>query len=209
MLFRPKDGHEWIAKHALTTPQHEAEFQKNTKAGFRLVHLDCYEADGGWHFASIYSKAPGPAYVSYNGKDSAAHQKEFDKLVKDGFRPTVISVVSHRGKIYHAAIYVKADVGGYVVRPFLTQDEYQKEFTASGKAGRDLVYLNGYNHGGQVRFSAIWHTLAKANPSTRHGMTSAQYQAERAKQGASGQHTEVVTGYEDKGKHFFAAIWKK
>ena len=40
-------------------------------------------------------------------------------------------------------------------------------------------------------------------------MTSAQYQIERDKQGALGQLTEVVTGYEANKTHNFAAIWKK
>ena len=209
VIFRPDNGKEWIARHGLTGTQYEAEFQKHTKAGFKLTHVDCYDTDSGLHYAAIFSKAVGPDFIAYHGRDSGEHQKQFDKLTKEGWYPTVISVASSGGKLRHAAIYVKANYGALWARPSMTQTEYQKEFNDGVKAGRELVYINAYRHAGKVYFSGIWYSKSGGSGATHHGLNIQQYQDEFDRQHAQGMLTRAVTGYESNDSHHFAAIWKK
>jgi hypothetical protein len=91
----------------------------------------------------------------------------------------------------------------------MTPTEYQSEFDANTKAGRQLVYLNAYQHSGGVRFTGIWHQKAASSSVARHGLTSQQFQAEFDSKLASGYLTRVVTGYASGDSHRFGACWAK
>jgi hypothetical protein len=71
----------------------------------------------------------------------------------NGFRPKVVSIVSHGGKRRITALYEKANVGSFTHRSFMTASEYQTKYDANNAAGRKLAYLNGYNHNGSPRFT--------------------------------------------------------
>lgn len=209
VIFRPANGVKWEAHHGMTAAKYQAEFDAQKKDGFRLLHVDSYLEGGSVRYAAVWMKGGGPAQNAYHGKTVAEHQKLFDDLTKDGWRPQIVSVVSVSGERYHTALYTKEDVGSYWTKNFMTAAEYQKEYDSDAKAGRKLVYLNAYTHQGQPRFTAVWHSKVPGTVVAHHGMSSAQYQAEFNQQLAQGRLTRTVTGYDVGGVAFFAASWRK
>ena len=90
----------------------------------------------------------------------------------------------------------------------MTASEYQTKYDANNAAGRKLAYLNGYNHNGSPRFTAIWTAAAPAVKKAKHGISSSKYQAQFNDAMSKGFRTRAVTGYLNGNGHVrYAAYW--
>jgi hypothetical protein len=209
VIFHPEDGVPWVARHGLTSSEYQEEFDKRIPQGFRPLQVESYPDGNKIRYAVIFVKESGPAWTAYHGKTADEHQKLFDSLTGQGFRPVNVSVVSIGGERSYTALYEKIDVGSFILKSFLTASEYQDEFDKNKAAGRQLAYLNAYTHNGGVRFSAIWNAVTKGEFAARHGLTGFEYQAEWKKWTGKGYLTQVVTGYESGNNAHFAGLWRK
>lgn len=208
VIFRPADGTAWVARHNLTAAQYQQEFNTWKAQGYRPINVESYLQGGALRYAVIFSKTAG-AWSAYHGQTQAQHQAKFNALTAAGYRPVNLSAAVVNGVRYFAALYEKKDVGtSYVAKAGLTAAQYQAEFDANAAAGRKLVYVNTFQEGGAVRFSAIWYQKVTTAGVARHGMTSSQYQAEFQAQIGNGLLTRGVTGYEENGEMRFAAFWR-
>jgi murein DD-endopeptidase MepM/ murein hydrolase activator NlpD len=208
-LFRPADA-AWQARHGLSSAQYQAAFDEWTDKGYRPLQVESYLQDNRIRYAVIFVKKSGPAWVAYHGKNATEHQTEFDQLKRKGFHPVNISVVSIDGNRRYTALYEKSDVGSWQAKSFLTPAEYQQAFDDNKAAGRQLAYVQAYNHNGAVRFSGIWYSMFKTAFAARHGMSSDEYQKEWEEfTGKKGHRTQAVTGYEQDNQASFAALWRK
>ena len=209
VIFRPADGTPWVARHGLDGAQYQQEFDHWTQQGYRLAHIESYLSNGHVRYAPIFVKSAGPAWVAYHGRSADQHQQQFNQLTADGFRPVNVAAVSPSGIRTYAALYEKRDVGSFFLKSFMTPAEYQTQFDDNVQAGRKLVYLNAYTHQGAPRIIAIWNEHGATPFVARHGLSSAQYQAEFDKHLAEGFLTHAVTGYEEGDQARFAALWSK
>lgn len=209
VVFRWNDGTPWVARHGLDSDNYQQEFDKWTKQGFRLAHIESYLSGGLVRYAPIFVKSPGPAWVAYHGRVGVQHQKEFDRLTDQGFRPVNISSISHAGVLIFTALYEQRNVGSFVAKSALKLSEYQGEFDQNDHAGRTLVYINAFTHNGSPHISAIWHQFGATPAIARHGLSSDVYQTEFEANLANGFLTRAVSGYEDSDLHRFAALWSK
>jgi hypothetical protein len=209
VIFRASDGVAWSARHGLSGSDYQKAFDEHMQKGFRLAHIESYLSGGSVRYAPIFVKSAGAAFTAYHGRTADQHQQLFDDLIKDGWRPVNVTAVSPGGARMYAALYEKKDVGSFFVKSFMTPPEYQTQFDANVQAGRKLAYLNAYTHQGSPRIIAIWQSKAGSPFVARHGLTSAQYQAEFDKNLANGFLTRAVTGYEENGGQRFAAYWSK
>lgn len=207
-IFRPANGTAWHARHGLSGAQYQAEFTTWTGKGYRLDHIESYLSGGNVCYAPIFVKSSGPAFTAYHGRSAADHQKLFDDLTKDGWRPVNITAVSPGGNRVYAGLYEKRDAGSFRVKSFLTPAEYQTEFDSNSNAGRKLVYLNAYTHQGGPRIIGIWHEKTQS-ALARHGLSSSEYQKEFDTHLGQGMLTRAVTGYEQADSARFAAFWTK
>ena len=208
-VFRPEKGAKWSAVHNLNGSQYQSEVDKRKGLGFRLYHVDSYLAGNQVRYAAIFVKDGGPAVTAYHGLPAAEHQKKLDQLTAGAWRPKNVSVVSIGGNRFYTALYEAANVGGWEAKSFLTPAEYQNLVEENKQKGRQLVYLNAYEHMGQPRFTAIWNSATKGAFKARHGLTGQAYQNEWESATKSGLFTQLVTGYEDGGGARYAALWRK
>lgn len=214
VIFRPRAGAPaWVARHGLNGAQYQDEFDKHTKEGYRLLNLASYLHAGQVRYACIFVKTAGPAWIAYHGLTADQHQARVNDLGPDGFRPTNVSVVSVNGQRSYAAFWEKKNVGSWLLKSFLTDDEYQQQWNDNWAAGRRVAYLSAYNHNGEARFSAVFQqTNIEGNEATtlgRHGLSSGQYQSEYETRLGQGYLTRCVAGYAAGASARFAAIWRK
>jgi hypothetical protein len=207
VIYQPGDGTPWVARHNLTSEQYQAEFDSRSKEGFRPLHLESYPTPEGTRYASIFVKTGGPPWLAYHDRSQTDHQANFNQQTAEGWVPVIISVAPAGGELRYTALYEKKDVGGFVASQVLDPGEYQAEFNRQGAAGRKLVYLNAYNHGG-AQFTAIWYS--NANPAyVRHALTPPDLHAELNAQRAKRLLTRALTGYEDGRNVYYAAFWTR
>lgn len=207
-IFRPADV-PWQARHGLNAPAYQAEFDEWTEKGYRPKQVESYRQENRIRYAVIFVKKSGASWIAYHGKTAAEHQAEFDQATEKGFHPVNISVVSIDGNRSYTALYEKSDVGSWHAKSFLTPSEYQQVFDENKAAGRQLAYIQAYNHNGGVRFSGIWYSIFSTPFAAFHGMSSSEYQDEWENRTGQGFLTQAVTGYEQNNAIRFAALWRK
>ncbi len=199
----------WAARHGLTSDQYQVEFDKLVGQGFRLVHVNGYTVNGTDRYAAIWDKSPSPGWVARHGMTAAQYQTEFDKFVGQGFRLVEVSGYTRDGQDRYAAIWDKSPSPGWVARHGMSSAQYQAEFDKFVGQGFRLVLVSGYEVGGQARYAAIWSKASGPAWAARHGMTSAQYQAEFNSLIGQGFRLIQVSGYSVGGQDRYAAIWDK
>jgi Bacterial tandem repeat domain 1 len=200
---------EFVARHDLPSSAYQQEFDRLIGQGFRLMHVSGYNTAVGERFAAIFEKRGGPAFVARHGLTSAGYQAEFDTLVSEGFRPTVVSGYGAGGSERFAAIFEKKGGPEFVARHGLTSGAYQAEFDRLVGQGFRPVLVNGYNAGVGDRFAAIFEKRSGGAFVARHGLTSAAYQAEFDSLVGQGFRPTVVSCYDAGGEHFAAIFEKK
>lgn len=207
-IFRPVDGTPYVAKHGLTDAQFDAEFDKWTAAGYRMLQVDGYQHGGVARYAAIFVKQAGPEQTETHGLTFAENKAKFDELTADGWRPVNISGVSDAGTVRYYALYEKKSLGGYLAKTTIPVADYQELYDAQKALGRQPIYLNAFSHAGQSYLSAVFSSTATGTLAARHGMTSAEYQAEWEKWTDADFLTRHVTGYDGGGTARYAAIWR-
>lgn len=214
VVFRYNSGnYDIAARHNMTSETYQAEYNEWVKKkGYRLQQLDNYNDGGQLKFAAIFIKRPGQAgsQPAYHALSPAAHQDLFEKYTGDGFVPVNVSVTSVGGKLYYSAFYEKRDVGGSVLKSSLSHQEYQDKFEEMKAKNWEQVYINAYHHSGQTQFSVIWYQKSgyKTYAATRKS-SGDNYQEKWEDHTGKGMLTRCVTGYDEGGKHWFAAHWAK
>ncbi len=209
VIFRPADGTLWVARHNLTADQYQDEFELRAGQGYRPLQVESYTDGDAIRYAVIFVKQNGPAWTAYHGRNDAQHQTLFNNLNAAGYRIINSSVVVINGQRSYTAFYEQKPVGSYEARSALTAAEYQAKFTENQLAGRQLVYLNAYDHAGSVRFTAIWHSAVAGAYVARHNLTKAEYQDEWELRLGQGYLTRFVTGYDAGVVGNYAALWRK
>jgi hypothetical protein len=213
-IFRyNKNNYDVAVRHDMSSDKYQQEYDDWVKKkGYRLQQLDNYLDAGKLKFAAIFIKKPGAAQAqpAYHGLSPEDHQKQFEELTGKGFVPVNVSVTSVNGKRYYSAFYEKRNTGGMVLKSFLTQQEYQETFDDMDKKKWEQVYINAYHHDGKTRFSVIWYEKSgyQSYTATRKSNGSS-YQEKWENNVEKGLLTRCVTGYDEGGKHWFAAHWAK
>ncbi|MDZ4796348.1 MAG: peptidoglycan DD-metalloendopeptidase family protein [Bacteroidota bacterium] len=207
------NNYDVVVRHDMTKESYQSEYDEWVKnKGYRLQQVDNYNDAGKLKLAAIFNKKPGTAQAqpAYHAQTPEQHQTLFEKYTGEGYVPVNVSVTSVGGKRYYAAFYEKRSVGGAVLKSFLSQDEYQQQFDNMDKKKWEQVYINAYHHEGQTRFSVIWYKKSGFNQYTAtRKSTSHSYQHKWEANTGNGLLTRCVTGYEEGGKHWFAAHWAK
>ena len=85
-IWEQRKGPAWVAKSGLDSAAYQREFNTLSQQGYRLTRLRGWRAGDTAHFAAIWEKTGGPAWVARHGMLSDAFQEEFDTLGKEGYR---------------------------------------------------------------------------------------------------------------------------
>jgi hypothetical protein len=112
--------------------------------GYRLHDVSGYRIASDAYYAAVWQKSNGAPWMARHGLSSVRYQKEFNKLVKDGYRPVHVSGASIGGVPRFAAIWEKSTGPAWVARHNLTSAQYQTEFDQRIKDGYRLACVSGY-----------------------------------------------------------------
>jgi Bacterial tandem repeat domain 1/Matrixin len=209
-IWQKTGGGAWVARHGMTSSEYQSEFNKYLAQGYRLTKVSGYTIDGKDNYAAIWEKSgDNTPWVARHGMTSAQYQAEFNKYVGQGYHLTQVSGYSVNGSERFAAIWDKSNTSAWVARHGMTSAQYQAEFNKNVAQGYRLAQVNGYSVNGSERYAAIWDKSSTSAWVARHGMTSAQYQAEFNKNVAQGYRLAQVSGYSVNGQQRYAAIWDK
>ncbi|WP_272853430.1 peptidoglycan DD-metalloendopeptidase family protein [Altibacter sp. HG106] len=212
VIFRPSNNVGWVARHNMGGGKYQTEFNKWTRAGYRLIHVNSYLLHGKLRYAAIWKKDSSVAFTAYHGRSLSWHEKNFDHYRDAGWVPRNVSCTSLNGKIYVTALWEKQDTGGFYLRPVMTLQQYKDYFeTYTNQKKFKLVYLDAYTYNGAPRLSGIWYKKADDYSSwwAKHHLNSGEFQLEFDAYLEKGFLTRCIAGYEHGKKAQFEGIWSK
>ena len=96
-----------------------------------------------------------------------------------------------------------------VARHGMTAAKYQQEFSKWTGKGYRLTHVSGYGVGGQARYAAIWTKVDGPAWKAHHGLSNTAYQQKVDTYVKQGYRIAHVSGYDVKGKDYYAAIFVK
>ena len=170
--------------------------------------MDTYDNSGEIRYAGLWKKVDGVEFVEYHGVDGTSHQRTFEKLSKDKWIPICISVVSLKGRRYWSAIYERSDTSSFVVRSTLPVSDFERFRDHNRKLGRQVSYLNGYNHNGRAYFVVIATSKGHVGLSYQHGVSAQTLRNKHDVESGSGRLMHFITGYEEDSTRKYASSWR-
>jgi CubicO group peptidase (beta-lactamase class C family) len=199
----------WLARHGMTPAEYQAAFDDAVRRGFRLREVSGYRAGNSARYAAIWDKSAGPAWVARHGLSSTQYQSEFEKLAHQGYRLKEVSGYGAGAGPLYAGVWEKSAGPAWVARHGMSAVQYQAEFDRLVRQGYRLTDVSGYPVGNGIAYAAIWEKTKGPAWTARHGLTSAQYQAEFDKLVKQGYRLRKVSGYAVGAQARYAAIWEK
>lgn len=199
----------WVARHGMTSQQYQQAFDQYVgQQGYRLVDVSGYNAGGSAHYAALFVKAPGAAFVARHGLTSDQYQQAFNQYVSQGYRLTHVSGYGVNGQAQYAAIWEKNNGTPFVARHGMTSDQYQAAFNQYTSQGYRLTDVCGYEVGPQVLYAAVWTKVAGPGYIARHGLSGADYLSQNQQNLNQGFAPTRVSGYGMGNQDRYAGIWE-
>lgn len=160
-------------------------------------------------YAAYWERSGGPAWIARHGLTSAQYQQEFDRLLRQGYRPVQVSGYAMGNQDFYAAIWEQRQDVPWAARHGLTSAQYQQAFNDLTRQGYRLVHVSGYGVGGQDRYAAIWEKRSGPAWVARHGLTGQQFQQEFDRLLGQNYRLLDLSGYSVGGQNRYAAIWEQ
>lgn len=205
----PTPGAPWVARHGLTSDQYQSEVNFWLGNGFRLTYVSGYAVGASERFAALFEKASGPATISRHGLTGPQYQAEHDNFSAHGYRLVLVNGYSVNNVDKYVAIWELKTGPALHARHGLTNAQYRAEVNSLASAGYRLQHVSGYTVNNLDYYAAIWTQTSGPAQISRHGLTSAQYQAEFNTHVANGYRLVNVCGYNVGGIDYYAAIWEQ
>jgi CubicO group peptidase (beta-lactamase class C family) len=207
-VWRKVAGPPWVARHGLTAAAYQKAFDAYAKSGFRLVYVTGYAVKGVDHYAAIWEKRGGPAWIARHGLSASQYQALFDDLTKQKFRLVHVSGYTKGGSARYAAIFEKSTGPAGITHPAMTASEYQKRYTEYAKLGFRLKLVSGYRVGAVDQYAAIWEKVGGRVMRARHGTPLASYQRLFDVDRFQGYAPIYVQGFTSGSSVKFNTIWE-
>src|SRR5579862_2373897 len=99
------------AYHGATSAQHQANFDRLSAGGYRVISLSVYGEPNDARYAAVWVKRSGPAWVAVHGVDSTGYQAFFDTWSGKGYTLDLVSATGDAGNAIFAATFVNANDG--------------------------------------------------------------------------------------------------
>jgi len=145
------------AYHGVTGAQHQANFNKLSSEGYRIISLSVYGDPGNPLYAAVWVKRQGPGWEAVHGVDAAGYQNFFNTWTKKGFYPVLVSATGSNGNAVFAAVFEQGNPGPWFAKHGMTPSDFQNANSVAA-AGRQIIRSFAiYGSYSDRRYAAIWH----------------------------------------------------
>ncbi len=198
----------WQARHGMTSAQYQQNFDTFVNQGYRLADVSGYQVGNEAHYAALWIKAPGPAFIARHGLTSDQYQQAFNQYLGQGYRLVHVSGYGVNGQAFYAGIWEKNNGTPFVARHGLTSDQYQQAFNQYAAQGYRLSDVSGYAVGNQILYAAVWNKTAGPGYQARHGVGGPDFLAFNRQLANQGFVPIRVSGYASGNRDLYAGFWE-
>jgi len=197
----------WAAQAGMTAAQFTAAHNDRHADGFRLVWLDGFGVGGEARYNGIWEKNGGTSQRVRLGESLSAHQSADGTNQAAGYSLADVSSFSVNGAPLHAGVWAQGVVPATEMRYVLSSAQYQSAFTDLGGQGWRLWRASGYESGSLERFTGVWRRTSLGEGWSRHGMSSADFNAHHLNAQHLGYRLACIDPYSVNGTLKYNATW--
>lgn len=200
----------FFTRHHMTPAEYQTEISARTAAGWRPTHISGYNNVEGQFFAAMWEQRPSVAWVARHGMTSAQYQAEITYWNSQGYRPTILDGYDIGSSDYYAAVFEQVpNSPAWVARHGLTSAQYQAEMVHWKSLGYRPKWVQGYGVQNVDRYIAYWELTGGPAWAARHGLNTAQFEAEHQHWLGLGYRLTHISGYQISGTNYWAALWEQ
>lgn len=146
-----------MARHGLTTAQHDALIQEAKDKGLSPVNVSVVSIGGQRSYTALYRSDSIGQWEMKSQVPEASYQALYDTNAAAGRRPVYVNAYMHGGQPFYSVIFGQKPAGARKDRHGMNATQYQSEFNSAMQAGlptRAVAGIDGAssNH----RFLAYW-----------------------------------------------------
>lgn len=151
------------AYHGVTGAQHQVHFNQLSADGYRMISLSVYGDPGSAHYAAVWVKRPGPAWVAVHGVNAAGYQNFFNTHTAQGYAPVLVSATGGSGNAIFAAVFEQGISGPWMAHHGMPAGPTEHAgtfdyFNAQAANARMMLRsITIYGIGSDRRYAAVWH----------------------------------------------------
>jgi serine/threonine protein kinase len=147
---------QWQARYGLTLAQYQVSYNELVLQGYRPKCISGYFGAGSEHYAVLWVRDTGPEWQARYDLTSSEYRRNFDDLVRQGYRLTWVNGYESGGVVKYAAVWEKRRDPPWEARSGLTDDQLRRALTTFTQRGYRPIHISGYESGGIPTYAAIW-----------------------------------------------------
>ena len=158
-VFTKQSGADWFAYHGKPLAWHEANFEKNWKAGWVPVNISCVTSGGQIFVSALWEKKNTGGFYAKPGMSLQEFQAAFDQFTnKEKFKLVYLDAYVLGGQPRLSGIWYKnqPNYNSWWEKFHLSGTQFQSEYTSMLGNGYLTRCIAGYSDGGTARFEGIW-----------------------------------------------------
>jgi hypothetical protein len=152
------------AYHGVTGAQHQANFNRLSGHGYRMISLSVYGEPADARYAAVWVQRQGAAWVAVHGVDGAGYQSFFDMWTARGYVPVLVSATGAVNNAVFAAVFEQGIPGGWFARHGMTSGPeanagtFQNQNMVARASKMSLRSFAIYGSASDRRFIGVWHS---------------------------------------------------
>jgi len=152
------------AYHGVNAAQHQANFNKLSSEGYRMISLSVYGDPSSPLYAAVWVQRSGPAWVAVHGINANAYQTFFNTWTAQGYVPVLVSATGTLTNAVFAAVFEQGIAGPWQARHGVpgglsnqvgSFDNLNQSFAAQGLYIRSFAIYGDSNN---PYYIAVWHS---------------------------------------------------
>ncbi|MDQ3410829.1 MAG: serine hydrolase, partial [Chloroflexota bacterium] len=155
-IWEASPGPAWVARHGLTSDDHQLAFNEFTGQGFAPTFICGYNAGGTARFMSLYEQRPHGGFTAQHGISGDEFQALFDTMWPQGFTPIDVSAYVIDGQARYTVIWEQGLTGGWQMTHGMLAPDVIATDAANAAQRLRPDRLSGFELNGQTYYAVIW-----------------------------------------------------
>lgn len=157
VIFQKNRPGRFLARHGLTSEQHEAELERAKKAGLNPVCVSVVSVQGQRRYTVLYRSETIGRWQVRSRVQERDYQALFDESRADGRSPVYLQAYVHDGQALLSTIFASEGGGAFRARHGLSSTDFQQAWEAATRAGFGTQVVTSFDGAGSShRFAAVW-----------------------------------------------------
>jgi CubicO group peptidase (beta-lactamase class C family) len=139
--------------------EHQANFDRLSGQGFRMVALSVYGDFVNQRYAAVWVQRQGPDWRAVHNVDGQDYQAFVDKAIADGYGPVLVSAAGALPNAVYAGVWEKGVPGPWKARHALTPADFDSENSSAAGANQFPRSVAIYGTPSDRRYAGVWQNM--------------------------------------------------